>query len=78
MARRDGTVEVDSSRGKAEKSDTNSSGTMEASSTVAAWLSFGATAFGLGSLISQANAINDKLDPFHANRTVEYLGMVWM
>ncbi|KAK4962400.1 hypothetical protein LTR10_000026 [Elasticomyces elasticus] len=78
MARRDGTVEVDSSRGKAEKSDTNSSGTMEASSTVAAWLSFGATAFGLGSLISQANAINDKLDPFHANRTVEYLGMVWI
>ncbi|KAK3637741.1 hypothetical protein LTR22_018142 [Elasticomyces elasticus] len=78
MAQPDEVVESNSSRGKAEKNATRSSSNMEASSTVAAWLSFGVTAFGLGSLISQANAINDKLDPFHANRTVEYLGMVWI
>lgn len=49
---------------------------MNTSATVATWLSFGATAVGLGGLISQANAINERLDPFHANRNVEYLG-VW-
>lgn len=49
---------------------------MEASGTVASWLSFTATVVGLGSLISQASVINDKLDPFHATRIVEYLG-VW-
>ncbi|KFA53344.1 hypothetical protein S40293_06653 [Stachybotrys chartarum IBT 40293] len=49
---------------------------MEASSTAAAWLSFAVTAFGLGGLISQASAINEKMDPFHANRTAEYLG-IW-
>lgn len=46
------------------------------SSTVATWLSFGVTAVGLGGLISQANAINDKMDPFSANRNVDHLG-VW-
>lgn len=49
---------------------------MDTSSTVAGWLSFTATAIGLGSLITQASAINDKMDPFHANRSVEYLG-IW-
>jgi hypothetical protein len=49
---------------------------MDISATVAAWLSFTVTAVGLGGLISQANAINDKMDPFHANRSVEYLG-IW-
>ncbi len=49
---------------------------MNTSSTVATWLSFTATVVGLGGLISQANAINDKLEPFHSYRNVEYLG-VW-
>ena len=49
---------------------------MDLSSTVATWLSFAATAAGLGGLISQANAINDKMDPFHAYRSFEYLG-IW-
>lgn len=49
---------------------------MDISATVAAWLSFTVTAVGLGGLISQANAINDKMDPFHANRSAEYLG-IW-
>ncbi|CAJ2503274.1 Uu.00g106680.m01.CDS01 [Anthostomella pinea] len=49
---------------------------MDTSNLVAAWLSFAATAVGLGGLITQASAINDRLDPFHANRTAEYLG-VW-
>lgn len=49
---------------------------MDVSATAAAWLSFAVTAVGLGSLVSQASAINEKIDPFHANRTVEYLG-VW-
>ncbi|KAF1818759.1 uncharacterized protein K489DRAFT_413567 [Dissoconium aciculare CBS 342.82] len=49
---------------------------MDVSADVAAWLSFAVTAIGLGGLISQANAINDKMDPFHANRSVEYLG-IW-
>lgn len=49
---------------------------MDVSSTTATWLSFAVTAIGLGGLISQANAINDKLDPFHSYRNVQYLG-VW-
>ncbi|KAI0387092.1 hypothetical protein F5Y04DRAFT_76536 [Hypomontagnella monticulosa] len=49
---------------------------MDTSNLVAAWLSFAVTTVGLGGLISQASAINDQLDPFHANRTAEYLG-VW-
>jgi hypothetical protein len=32
------------------------------------------TAVGLGGLLSQASAINDKLDPFHSHRTPTYLG----
>ncbi|KXJ90655.1 hypothetical protein Micbo1qcDRAFT_164269 [Microdochium bolleyi] len=46
------------------------------SSQVASWASFVVTALGLGGLITQANAINDKLDPFHDSRTAEYLG-IW-
>ncbi|KAI4672690.1 uncharacterized protein J4E78_001192 [Alternaria triticimaculans] len=47
---------------------------METSSDVATWLSFVVTAVGLGGLLSQASAINDKLDPFHSHRTPTYLG----
>ncbi|OTA70641.1 hypothetical protein K449DRAFT_380707 [Hypoxylon sp. EC38] len=49
---------------------------MDEANLAAAWLSFAATAVGLGGLISQASAINDQLDPYHANRTAEYLG-IW-
>ena len=49
---------------------------MDASAAIATWLSFAVTAVGLGGLISQANAINDKMDPFHSYRNVHYLG-VW-
>lgn len=49
---------------------------MDLSSTIATWLSLGVTTVGLGGLLSQASAIIDNMDPFHANRTVEYLG-VW-
>ncbi|KAI1325936.1 hypothetical protein F5Y16DRAFT_376761 [Xylariaceae sp. FL0255] len=49
---------------------------MDAANTAVGWLSFLVTAVGLGGLITQASAINDQLDPFHATRTVEYLG-VW-
>jgi hypothetical protein len=49
---------------------------MDASAAIATWLSFAVTAIGLGGLISQANAINDKMDPFHSYRNVQYLG-VW-
>ncbi|KAF2681431.1 hypothetical protein K458DRAFT_391818 [Lentithecium fluviatile CBS 122367] len=38
---------------------------MEASQTAASWLSFAVTTIGLGSLISQASVITDKMDPFH-------------
>ena len=48
---------------------------MDASAAVATWLSFAVTTVGLGGLISQANAINDKMDPFHEYRNVEYLGI---
>lgn len=47
---------------------------MDASATTAAWLSFVATAVGLGSLMTQANAIRDQMDPFHAMRGREHLG----
>ncbi|OTB06971.1 hypothetical protein M426DRAFT_318337 [Hypoxylon sp. CI-4A] len=49
---------------------------MDTANLTAAWLSFAVTTVGLGGLISQASAINDQLDPFHANRSVEYLG-IW-
>ncbi|KAK7521204.1 uncharacterized protein IWZ02DRAFT_280877 [Phyllosticta citriasiana] len=49
---------------------------METSSTTASWLSFLATSVGLGSLISQASVINDKMDPFHDQRSVKHLG-IW-
>lgn len=47
---------------------------MEPSSTAAAWLSFTATAIGLGSLISQASAIRGQMDPFYNTRGAEHLG----
>jgi hypothetical protein len=47
---------------------------METSADVATWLSFMVTAVGLGGLLSQASAINEKLDPFHSHRTPAYLG----
>lgn len=49
----------------------------DTSSIVAAWLSLLVTTIGLGGIVSQAAAINARLDPFHANRTREYLG-VWI
>ncbi len=49
---------------------------MDTSATVATWLSLGVTFVGLCGLITQANAILDNIDPFHATRTVAYLG-VW-
>ena len=49
---------------------------MEASDSAAAWISLAVTVIGLGGLIEQASAINDKMDPFHATRTAEYLG-IW-
>ena len=50
---------------------------MDASSNVAAWLSFTVTAVGLGSLMTQANAIREQLDPFRNSRSPECLG-VWI
>lgn len=47
---------------------------MDTASTVASWLSFLVTAAGLGSLITQTNAIEERLDPFRTSRSVEYLG----
>lgn len=47
---------------------------MDASATVAGWLSFAATVVGLGSLVTQASAIQERLDPYYAARTVEHLG----
>ncbi|KAI5859724.1 hypothetical protein GGS23DRAFT_614746 [Durotheca rogersii] len=49
---------------------------VDTANLAAAWLSFAVTAAGLGGLISQASAINEKLDPFRATRTAEYLG-IW-
>lgn len=50
---------------------------MDVSDSVATWLSLAVTTIGLGGLIEQASAINDRMDPFHATRTVEYLG-IWI
>lgn len=50
---------------------------MDAAATTAGWLSFMVTAVGLGSLITQASAIQDRLDPYHTSRTEEHLGS-WM
>ena len=47
---------------------------MDAAATTTAWLSFVVTAAGLGSLISQASAIQDRLDPYHSSRTEKHLG----
>lgn len=47
---------------------------MEPSSIAAAWLSFTATAIGLGSLISQASAIRGQMDPFYNTRGAKHLG----
>ena len=47
---------------------------MDAAATTAGWLSFMVTAIGLGSLITQASAIQDRLDPYHTSRTEEHLG----
>ena len=49
---------------------------MDTSAGVATWLSVLATTIGLGGLISQANAINEKLDSFHPYRNPEHLG-IW-
>lgn len=49
---------------------------MDAAATTAGWLSFMVTAVGLGSLITQASAIQDRLDPYHTSRTKEHLG-IW-
>ncbi|KAL9045034.1 MAG: hypothetical protein Q9206_007343 [Seirophora lacunosa] len=47
---------------------------MDAAATVAGWLSFFVTAVGLGSLITQASAIEEQLDPFLNSRSREFLG----
>lgn len=47
---------------------------MDAAGTVASWLSFMVTASGLGSLITQANAIEERLDPYRHSRSAEHLG----
>lgn len=47
---------------------------MDAANTAAGWLSFLATAIGLGSLITQASAIEERLDPFYYSRKPEHLG----
>lgn len=47
---------------------------MDAAGTTAGWLSFVVTAVGLGSLITQASAIQDRLDPYHSSRSEEHLG----
>lgn len=49
---------------------------MDISQTTASWLSFIVTTIGLGSLITQASVITDKLDPFSATRNEQYLG-IW-
>ena len=51
---------------------------MDAAATTAGWLSFVVTAIGLGSLITQASAIQERLDPYHSSRTAEHLGpWIW-
>ena len=47
---------------------------MDAAATTAEWLSFMVTAIGPGSLIIQASAIQERLDPYYTSRTEEYLG----
>ena len=47
---------------------------MDTAATTAGWLSFMVTAVGLGSLITQASAIQDRLDPYRTSRNEEYLG----
>lgn len=47
---------------------------MDPSNTAAAWLSFTVTAIGLGSLMTQASAIREQMDPFYNTRGVEHLG----
>ncbi|KAL8857648.1 MAG: hypothetical protein Q9178_005813 [Gyalolechia marmorata] len=47
---------------------------MDPSGTAAAWLSFTVTAIGLGSLMSQASAIREQMDPFYNTRGAEHLG----
>ncbi|KAL8996813.1 MAG: hypothetical protein Q9169_003782 [Polycauliona sp. 2 TL-2023] len=47
---------------------------MDPSNTAAAWLSFTVTAIGLGSLMSQASAIREQMDPFYNARGAEHLG----
>ncbi|KAL9632356.1 MAG: hypothetical protein Q9204_003829 [Flavoplaca sp. TL-2023a] len=47
---------------------------MDAAATAAGWLSFFVTAVGLGSLITQASAIEEQLDPFLNSRSREFLG----
>ncbi|KAL8651719.1 MAG: hypothetical protein Q9226_004586 [Calogaya cf. arnoldii] len=47
---------------------------MDVAATAAGWLSFLVTAVGLGSLISQASAIEERLDPFLNSRSREFLG----
>lgn len=49
---------------------------MDTSATVATWLSFAVTVVGLGSIIAQASTIIDQMDPFHALRGTDHLG-VW-
>ncbi|KAI9812597.1 MAG: hypothetical protein M1827_004586 [Pycnora praestabilis] len=50
---------------------------MDASSTAAAWLSALVTTIGLGSLMTQAGAIHNQLDPFNKTRGADHLG-VWV
>ena len=50
--------------------------TMNASGTVAGWLSVVVTTVGLTSSISQATVMTDMMDPFHDIRSMLYLG-VW-
>ncbi|THZ42756.1 hypothetical protein D6C90_05208 [Aureobasidium pullulans] len=50
--------------------------TMNASGTVAGWLSVVVTTVGLTSLILQATVMTDMMDPFHDTRSMLYLG-VW-
>ena len=47
---------------------------MDAAATTAGWLSFMVTAIGLGSLITQASAIQERLDPYYTSRAEEFLG----
>lgn len=50
---------------------------MDAAATTAGWLSFMVTALGLGPLITQTSAIEERLDPYHTSRSAEHLG-AWL